>query len=338
MKKFWQSTRGWLPGVVISLVVIAIILDLVGLDRLAAAFQAADYRMLLLALATSWLWLAVRGIVWRTLLQKKASYRQVFFTLCEGYMINNLLPFRLGELGRAFLLGRKANLAFMEVFSTIVIERVLDVAFTAAVLLLALPFIVGAGDAYRVAVIIGALVVGGLVALYLLARNRDLALRWFERLTRRWPKLQKQGGQFLSPLFSGLAALTNGWLFLRVLLWMAFNWLCAIAQFYITVLAFFPHAPVTWAMFALGAAAAGGAIPSAPGSLGTLDAAMVGALTLVGHDAGAALAIAVMTRFFNYILSGLLGAYALSTEGQTLMGVYHQLRRRQAEPEQGSGG
>ena len=331
MNKFWKSTRGWLPGAIISLVVIVIILKLVGLDRLVQAFQAADYRLLLLALATSWLWLAVRGIVWRTLLQKKATYKQVFFTLNEGYLINNILPLKLGELGRAFLLGRKANLPFMEVFSTILIERVLDVAFTAAILLISVPFIVDAGNAAHIALIICVLVVVGLVMLYLLARNPDLALGWFKRLSSRWPSFQKQGVQFLSPLFSGLAILTNGWLFVRVLLWMTLNWFCGLAQYYITVLAFFPHSPIYWSMFALGAAAAGGAIPSAPGSLGTLDAAMVGALTLVSHNPGAALAIAVITRFFNYILSGLLGAYALSTEGETLMGVYHQLRRRKGE-------
>jgi uncharacterized protein (TIRG00374 family) len=331
MSNFWKSTRRWLPGVIISLVAIVIILKLVGIDRLVQALRAADYRFVLLALGTSWLWMAVRGIVWRTLLQKKATYKQVFFTLCEGYMINNLLPLKLGELGRAFLLGRKAELPFMEVLSTIVIERVLDVAFAAAVLLMAVPFLVGTGNASRIALVVAGLVVVGLVVLYLLARNPDWALGWFDRLSSRWPRLQRQGSQFLAPLFSGLAILTKGWLFVRVLLWMTLNWFCAVVQFYITVLAFFPHAPVTWAMFTLGAAAAGGAIPSAPGSLGTLDAVMVGALTLISHNAGAALAITVITRFFNYILSGLLGAYALSTEGETLMGVYRQLRRRQEE-------
>ncbi|HTX92761.1 MAG TPA: lysylphosphatidylglycerol synthase transmembrane domain-containing protein [Anaerolineales bacterium] len=329
MKKFWNSTRRWLPGVLISLVVIVLVLWLVGPGRLVNAFRGADYRLILLALLTSWTWLAVRGIVWRTLLRNKASYKQVFSTLCEGYMLNNFLPLRLGELGRAFLLGRKASLPFMEVLSTIVIERALDVAFTVIVLLLSVPFVVGATSAKQLAILIGIVVVVGLVVLYWLARNPDRALGVFNRLTARWPKVQDLGGRFLAPLFSGLAILTDGWLFLRALLWMTLNWILGVAQFYITVLAFFPHAPFAWAMFGLSGAALAGAIPSAPGGVGVYEAGFVAALTLVSHDSASSLAIAIITHVFNYAMTGALGGYFLSTEGETLMSVYRQLRRRQ---------
>jgi len=331
MKNFWKSTSSWLPGLVISLVVIVVILKTVGLDRLVQAFQGADYRYVLLALATSWVWLALRGLVWRTLLRDKASYKQVFFTLCEGYLLNNFLPLRLGELGRAYLLGRKADLPFMEVLSTIVVERVMDVAFTVAVLLLAIPFVVGTASARKIALVFGALVVVGLAVLYVLARNRVRAMGWFERLTAHWPKLQKQGGRFLAPLFTGLAVLTDGWLFARFLFWMTLNWVFAVAQFYLMVLAFFPHAPFVWSMWGLGAAAFGGAIPSLPGALGTYEAALGGALAIVSNEPGPSLAVAVLAHFFNYVLTGLFGAYAFSTEGETLMGIYRQLRRRQEE-------
>jgi uncharacterized protein (TIRG00374 family) len=238
---------------------------------------------------------------------------------------------RLGELGRAYLLGRKAELPFMEVLSTIVVERVLDVAFTVTVLLLAVPFVVGAAAARQIAVVFGVLVVVGLAVLYLLARNREWAMGWFDRTTARWPKLQKQGGQFLAPLFSGLAVLTDGWLFLRFLVWMTLNWTFAVAQFFLMIMAFFPHAPFIWSMWGLGAAAFGGAIPSLPGALGTYEAALGGALALVSKEPGPSLAVAVLAHFFNYIITGLFGAYAFSTEGETLMSIYRQLRRRREE-------
>jgi len=338
MSKFWKSVRGWLPGLVISLVALALIPIVLKVDLkgLVQAIRAANYWILLIALATSWTWLAVRGLVWRTLLRKKATYKQVFFTLCEGYLLNNFLPLRLGELGRAYLLGRKAGLPFMEVLSSIVIERVMDVAFTVTVLLIAVPFIVGSSAAFKVALVVGALVIVGVVVLVLLAHNGEWALGLFDRLTARWPALQVQGGRFLAPLFSGLAVLTDGWLFLRAFLWMTLNWIFAVAQFYLMVLAFLPHATLAWAMFGLGAAAFAGAVPSLPGGIGTYDATLAGALTLVSHVAGASLAVALVAHLLNYVLTGLFGAYALSTEGETLMGVYRQLRRRQAEPENGT--
>ena len=175
------------------------------------------------------------------------------------------------------------------------------------------------------------LVVVGLVVLYLLARNREWALNLFNRITSRWPRLQKAGDKFLAPLFSGLLILTDGWLFLRFMLWMTLNWAIALGQFYLLLLAFFPQARLTWSLFGLGAVAFGNAIPSLPGAVGTYEAALGGALTLLSGDQSTALAAALTAHLVGYLVNGLLGTFALSREGETMMGVYRQLRKRQQE-------
>jgi uncharacterized protein (TIRG00374 family) len=330
MSNFWRSTRRWLPGVIISLAAIAAILYFVDLDRFVAAVRAADYRFVLAVLGVALAWLAVRAVVWRTILRGRASYRDVFLTMCEGYLLNNFLPFRLGEIGRAFLLGRKSGLGFLEVLPTVIIERVLDLAFAAAILLSAVPFVVGASAAGGIALTIGAFVLVGMFVLYLLARNRDWALGLFNRLSTRWPKVQERGTDFLASLFSGLAVLTEGWLFVKVLLWMTFNWAVAVLQYYLLVRAFFPNAQPVWALFGLGAVAFGNAIPSLPGAVGTFEGAMAGALTIVSGNESASLAAALTAHLVNYLLTGVIGLAALSREGETLAGIYRQLRKRQA--------
>jgi uncharacterized protein (TIRG00374 family) len=332
MSNFWKSTRRWLPGALISLVAIVAILHFVDLQRCMDAIRSANYWYLLMTFAGTMIWLAVRGIVWRTLLRERASYRTVFLTLCEGYLLNNFLPFRLGEIGRAFLLGRKSKLGFMEVLSTIVIERVLDLAFAAAILLCAVPFVVGAAGAGKIAIIIGGVMVLGLVSLYILTRNRDWSLGLFLRLSTRRPGLQKRGGDFLASLFSGLSILTDGWLFVRVLVWMTLNWAIAIIQFHLLILAFFPQSTLLWSIFGLGAVAFGNAIPSLPGAVGTFEGALGGAIMLLGGDQSTALAAALTSHLFNYLSTGIFGLYALSSEGETLMGVYRQLTHRQGKP------
>jgi uncharacterized protein (TIRG00374 family) len=336
MANFWKSARRWLPGVIISLIVIVVIVSYVDLQRFIEAIRSANYWLLLAFLIISIIWLMVRAIVWRTLLRSRASYRDIFWTLCEGYLLNSFLPFRLSEIGRAFLLGRKAKLGFMDVLSTIVIERILDLAFAAAILLSAVPFVVGAAKAGRVAFLIGTLVIVGIVILYVLARNREWAVGLFERLSTRWPKLQTLGGSLLDSLFSGLAILTDGGLFLRFLLWMAFNWVIAIVQFWLLLLAFFPLATPLWSLFGLGAVAFGNAVPSLPGAIGIYEAALGGALTLLSGDQSTALAAALSSHLIGYLVNGVLGTYALSREGETLMGVYRQLRNRQEERHSGN--
>ena len=329
-----KDAKRLLPGAIVSILLIAAILYFVDLRAMVNAIRNANYGLLAIAIAVGFVWMWVRAIVWRTLLRERASLKDVFFTVGEGYLLNNFLPFRLGEIGRAFLLSRKSDLQFMEILPTIVIERVVDLGFSAIVLLAALPFVVGAEGAGRIGIIVGAIVLAGIIFLYILARNNQWALDVFHKLSARWPSLQKFGGSFLDSFFAGLGVLTDGWLFLRFLFWMALNWGIAIFSYYLMILAFFPEAQPVWGMFGLGAAAFGGAIPSLPGAVGTFEGAFGGALTLLTGDESTALAVAITARFYNYLNSGVIGGIGLLREGQTLSGIYEQLKNFRTRSDQ----
>jgi hypothetical protein len=325
MRAFLNNAKRWLPGALVSILLISAILYFVDLSQVVNAIRSANYGLLAIATVLSFAWMFVRGVVWRTLLRDRPSYRDTMLALSEGYLLNNFLPFRLGEIGRAFILSRRSGMSFSEILPTVVIERAVDLFFTALIFLGALPFVVGAEGAGRIAVVVGAVIVLGLVFLYVLARNRQPALDLFHRLSARWPTLQRHGGGLLESFLVGLAVLTDGWLFARFLFWMALNWALAIVNYTVIMLAFFPQTQVVWGMFGLGAAAFGGAIPSLPGAVGTFDGAIAGSLTLLTGDQSTSLAVALMARFFNYLTSIVLGGYGLSREGQTISGMYQQL-------------
>jgi hypothetical protein len=325
MRQFLRNAGRWLPGAIVSLLLIAGILHFVDLSRVAAAVRAADYRLLGVSLLLSFGWLFVRAVVWRTLLRDRPTYRDTMLALSEGYLLNNFLPFRLGEIGRAFMLSRRSGMAFSEILPTIVIERAMDLFFTAVIFLSALPFVVGIGATGQVAVYVGAAILLGVIVLYVLARNQKGALDLFHRLSTRWPTLQERGGGLLESFLTGLGVLTNGWLFVRFLIWMIINWSLAAINYFLLMRAYFPQTQFVWAMFGLGAAAFGGAVPSLPGAVGTFEGALGGALTLLTGDQSTALAVALTARLFNYVTSILVGGYALSREGETISGVYKQL-------------
>jgi len=320
-----KDAKRWLPGAIISIGLIAAILYFVDLQKMADALRNANYSMLAFALTLGFVWIMVRAQVWRTLLRNRPSYSDTFWTVGEGYILNNFLPFRLGEIGRAFLLSRKSGMTFMEILPTIVIERAMDLVYTAIIFVSVIPFVVGAQGSERAGLIVGAVVLVGMVFLYILARSNQWALNLFHKLSARWPALQKFGGSFLESFFAGLSVLTDGWLFIRFLFWMTLNWALAIVAYYFIIRAFFPQADVIWAMFGLGMAAFGGAIPSAPGAVGTFEGAIVFALTRFVPDESTALAAALAMRLYNYINSGVIGGIGLAREGETLSGVYKQL-------------
>src|SRR5215216_1765851 len=321
-----KNAKRWLPGALVSILLIIAILYFVDLRVMLDAIRNANYGLLGIALVIGFIWMAVRAIVWRTLLRERASYSDVFFTVGEGYLLNNFLPFRLGEIGRAFLLSRKSDMQFMEILPTIVIERAMDLGYSAIILLAALPFVVDAGGAGRIGVIVGVVVLIGFIILYLLARYNQWALDLFHKLSARWPTLQRAGGSFLESFFVGLGVLNDGWLFIRFLFWMTVNWGVAIVSYYLIIRAFFPEAQVVWGMFGLGAAAFGGAIPSLPGAVGTFEGAFGGAITILTGNESTALAVALTGRLYNYVNSGVVGGIGLLREGQTLSGIYEQLK------------
>jgi len=322
--------RRMLPGLIISLGIIAAILYFVDIPKVIEAIQHANYGLLALALAFSFGWLGLRGFVWRTLLRNVPSYKNTFLTIGEGYLLNYVLPFRLGELGRAFLLSGKTPLTFVEILPTIVIERAVDLAFSATILVTAVPLVVGAEGAERIGIIMGGMIVLGMLALFILARKREWAMHTFEKLSQRWPILQRFGGSFLTSFFDGLAVLTDTRLFLSFLFWMTLNWTLGVFQYFILISAFFPQATLTWSLFTVGVSAFGNAIPSLPGAIGTMEGAFGGALTLLSGDQSTALAVALVVRLYFYLTGGVVGAIALSREGETLSGIYKQLMQLRA--------
>jgi len=317
-----------LPGILVSLCALAALIYFIDIGEVKNDLLQADYRYLILVLALYVLALMTRAIAWRILLLNEIPYREVFFTLNAGYLLNNILPLRLGELGRALILGRH-GLGFWRVLSTILVERVFDFAIISGMLLTTLPFVTGASQAYKVAITVFCMVLIGFVIFYLLARYRDRVLILYELLTERWPGLRLIGEDRLRSFITGLAALTDLCRFLSVLIWMLVNWGLAILAQYLLLLAFVPSAELIWIVFGLAVVALGVALPSAPAYIGVLEAAWVAALSLVGVEPSTALAFAVSSHFINITITGVFGVYALVREGESLARLYSKIRKEE---------
>lgn len=66
-----------------------------------------------------------------------------FGTLSVGYLFNALLPFRIGEVVRSVLIARRLRISFLYTFTSVVIERAIDVIFLGLLILAAVLFIGG---------------------------------------------------------------------------------------------------------------------------------------------------------------------------------------------------
>ena len=88
----------------------------------------ADYLYLLISLPLLLVAFVLRALRWRYLLLPTAriGFGSLFGSMMIGFMALNILPLRLGEFIRAWMLGRQEGISKSQVFATIVVERVFD--------------------------------------------------------------------------------------------------------------------------------------------------------------------------------------------------------------------
>src|SRR5512137_1730233 len=128
--KFWL-------GIGISLLCMGLLFRQIEPDKVAVAFREMDWRFLLPAILATFASYYFRAVRWHFLVLplKSVPVRTLYPATIIGYMANNILPARLGEFVRAFVLARKEGLETSAVFATLVVDRLCD-GFTVLLMLL----------------------------------------------------------------------------------------------------------------------------------------------------------------------------------------------------------
>ena len=316
----------WLPGLVISSFAIILLIRFSNWSEVIKAVSLINQTWIFPALAFFMISLVLRAFAWRVLLQNKVKVGRVFLTLNEGYLLNNIFPFRLGELGRAFLLSQSTDLSGFYVLSTIVIERGYDLALAAGLLLATLPFVFGMDLGRTIALVVLVVVILSLFMMFLLARNRQWIKSKLDEFSLRRFAFRDRILPHIDSFLAGLGALTRLDQFLLSISLMVLSWLFGGLELYFITLSFGVQAEFWWIGFVLGVISLGIALPSAPAGLGVYEVAMVGAFSLLGVPTSVALAIALVSHLIHISLTGFFGVYGIFRDGESISGLYQRLR------------
>ena len=266
----------------------------------------------------------MRAIRWRYLLRLEGAalpLAPLWHAAAIGFMANNVLPARAGELARAYAARRLTNVRFTTALASIVVERVLDGA-TLVVLLIAGSWAGGfSSDTTVGGVTIGALVRGAgaafgvlLVAALLVVRFPGLMLTTVRRLAGvalpdRWTHRLVE---MVEGLVHGLEGLRTPASVAAVILWSFAVWLTAAASFWAGFVAFNIDVPWSAALLTQAIVAFGVAIPSSPGFFGPFEALVRVTLGLYGISPEAAVSLAVGYHLSTFLPITLLGIWSLS--------------------------
>jgi glycosyltransferase 2 family protein len=323
-RSIWRNVRGWLPGIVISIIAVFVIVKTVNWNDLRQAFLQINPWYILIGYILVLVFLGFRALTWQTLLGNKVSFIRSFWVINVGYLLNNIFPLRAGEIGRAILMGDISGSGAFYVLSTIIIERAFDLALAAGFLLSMLPLALGMDWAKPVAMATLGLVVLGLGVLFLIARFHIKVEAWVEKFGKRWVFVQRFVLPGLKSLLNGLGALTNPKQFFLSFFWLLLAWLTTILNSFIFIHAVAPQAQLWWSAFSIGVLSMGIALPSAPAALGIYEGSLVAAMTILGISPSSALACAVVIHFMGFSTTIVLGLIGLAREGRSLKQLFSE--------------
>lgn len=233
--------------------------------------------------------LVVRAIRWRFLLVgvDGVGTGSLVSATFIGMMANNLLPARLGEVVRAWVLARREQAQVPTVLASIVVERLLDIVALVAVLGLALvaspPLSSEGTGVFRHAGEIGLLLsAGGMVGLLVAVRFQAAILktgdRWAMRVQRAWAL---RGLDLLRRFLDGLCALGSVPQAAAVFGLSLVIWGAGVISLYVLAEGFGLGLTLVQTALVFVIVLFGIAIPSAPGFIGTFHGFAVAGLALV---------------------------------------------------------
>lgn len=326
-KKQKFSLVKYIPGVIISSVIVIVLIVVIDFQEMVLAFQSYDLLLILLAFCVTIVSTFIRGLGWRALLEDRITTHQSFFIISEGYLLNNIIP-RSGEIGRALIISEISEISFLHGLSTIFIERVFDICIAALMFIFTITSIISY-DWIKIlsySILVSAIILF-VIVVYVL-RNRAGFEKKLEILSQKSPFVKKYISGNFKEVLEGLNVINNKTKLIQGLFWIIMSWGLWTVMYYLMLTQIENNPPFWLAIFAQSIIAMGIALPSAPASLGVYEGMNVAALSLYGITQENALSMALILHAIQIISTSTIGLIGFIIQGISLNDLFSKLKIR----------
>ncbi|HDP94760.1 MAG TPA: flippase-like domain-containing protein [Candidatus Aminicenantes bacterium] len=274
----------------------------------------------------------LRGYRWAILLRpRKATIRVVTlvnFTMI-GFLINTLLPGRIGEPARGILVARREGIKSAHGLASVVLERLIDASVVVCLFLISLLYLKHTSSPFiaslrQVAWVALPLFMGAFILFYFM--NRESGFAWTSRQITRLMRIlpahrREQAAGTVLHFIQGLRLQLGTLDFIKLTLSSFAVWLCTIPVYWAMLRPMGIQASFIEAMNYYSILAAAASIPT-PGMAGSLDAASRGALvSILGANPNSAVAYTLVMHVLLILVLVIAGFIALTVEGVNLKGI-----------------
>jgi hypothetical protein len=294
----------------------------VHLEEVVRQIRNADPWPLVLGVVLATLTFLLRLIRWRLLLRDESGAPlkpwPLWHATAIGFMANNLLPFRAGELVRVLAATKLSGARFTATLSSIAVERVFDGLAVIGLLALGLltsdlpsGAVVGGVSLARAAQVAGLLSVGALFVAVAIVAFPAAAERMVRRLLPAG-RLTERLIAMIEGFRHGLASLRSPALLVGVIVWSIALWVLNALAMWVCFAAFEIPLGFGGALVLQGVVAIGISVQLTPGFVGQFEASVVAALALYGIPNDVASSYAIAYHGTTFLPITLAGAWSLA--------------------------
>jgi uncharacterized protein (TIRG00374 family) len=289
------------------------------LPAILAALRGANYGWLVPGVAVYFVSVWFRSWRWGFLLRKtkRISANRLYPVVVIGYMGNDILPFRLGEVLRAYVLWRREAINVGTSLTTAVLERLFDGLVMVLFVLFGLLFLPMSAFLGRLVVIASAIFFGALVVFLLLAARPALLHRIAHSVIEAVvpERLRRPLFDLVEGVIDGLDCLRSErdvLVVFGVTLWV---WILETVKYWLVSFAFDLQLPYVGIILMGGVVNLLTALPSLPGYIGTFEAGGMTVLEMIGAAPGPAGSYILVLHGILLIPVTLLGLLFMAREG-----------------------
>ena len=284
------------------------------------------------------IYMGLRAVRWHYLLGNRGPLITIFHMQNIGAMLTQLLPFRMGDVTRAVLVGQKPHTTVPQAISTVIVERVLDMI----VVVLLFPLMLTQIDSLPTWLERGAAIstwLAGLAVIVMITAVR-LKTHTIGMLTHILERIPKLNATILLDRFEDLLAgfaVFSRWNSTGKVLMLSFlTWLPIFAAYHTMMTAVhIDNHTLNMAIFIACAGALSVAAPSSPGQIGVFHVGVIAAATALGQIAETAAALAFLYHATNFIVMvslGFVGVLATNLNVKMIFANRNRLLNRQKVP------
>lgn len=298
-----RSPRFWI-GLLVSGIFLYLAFRGQDLGEIQNALRQANYWYVIPAVGLYFVGVYLRAFRWAWVLRGLVPLGtpKLFSVVVIGYMANNVLPLRAGELVRSYVLSTRTGLPKTSILATIAVERLFD-GLTMLLFILVASIFIGLTDQLEAVTLLAGGIFGVLILILLFLTTTSARTLLISVILPRLPDIIRgRAERMIESIFTGLSVLRRRNDLVIISTVSVIAWLFEASMYLVIAIGFGLEVGIAAILLVTAVANLATLIPSSPGYVGPFEAGVLLALVgAIGIQREVALSFAIVVHAALYL-------------------------------------